>query len=94
MGDESYVAREQAMSQLRIKAAIAMETLRTAAADPDPEIRWRAKKLLLNATGETDSTFFAIFKTIEDRKFKGLAESILMTLPLCGQDHVRFAARW
>ncbi|HTN75072.1 MAG TPA: HEAT repeat domain-containing protein [Pirellulaceae bacterium] len=93
LGAEAYLQREDAMTQLRQRSAIAMETLKDAASSTDPEIRWRSKKLLENAVGEADATFFAIFKTIEARQFKGLAAPIMMTLSLCGKDHVRFAAR-
>jgi hypothetical protein len=93
LGNEKPAKREDAMVKLRQRAAIAMETLKTATAHADPEIRWRAKKLLETAATEADATFFAIFKTIEVRQHKGLAAPLIVTLPLCAKDHVRFAAR-
>jgi hypothetical protein len=93
LGNESFAVREQAMQDLKKRSAIAMEILVAAGTNADPEIRWRAKKLLQNAAQDSDGVFFAIFKTIEAREIKGLAGPILEALPLCGQQHVRFAGR-
>lgn len=93
LGHESFAVREQAMQDLRKRSAIAMDILAQAGENKDPEIRWRAKTLLQNASQNSDSVFFAIFKMIEVRQLKGLAGPILKTLPLCGQAHVRFAGR-
>jgi hypothetical protein len=93
LGDVSFAKREEAMLKLRQRSAVAIDTLQAAATHKDPEIRWRAKKLLENASGEGHATFFAAFKTIEARKLKGFVDPILLTLPLVSKEHVRFAAR-
>lgn len=93
LGATEYSEREAAMTELRQRSAIAMDALRAATKHENPEIAWRSKKLLDNAISEADVTLFAIFKTVELRQFKGLAAPILVTLPLCGKDFVRFASR-
>lgn len=93
LGVDDFAQREAAMLELRQRSAIAIEALQAASESPNPEVRWRASKLLENAANEADSLFFAIFKLIELRQHKGLAAPLLLTLPLCHKDHVRFAAR-
>lgn len=93
LGDESFSAREDAMAKLRQRSAIAMESLKAAVENDDPEIRWRAKKLLESAAVDADANFFAICKLIEIRQYKGLTAPLLVALPLGNKDHVRFAAR-
>ncbi len=93
LGGDDFAQREAAMFELRQRSAIAIESLQAATESPNPEVRWRASKLLANAANEADSLFFAIFKLIELREHKGLAAPLLLTMPLCHKEHVRFAAR-
>jgi len=46
LGDPSYIVREEAAEELARRGSAAKDVLTDALADPDPEIRWRARLLL------------------------------------------------
>ena len=46
LGDASYIVREEAAEELARQGSAAKDVLTDALADPDPEIRWRARLLL------------------------------------------------
>lgn len=93
LGHESYTEREAAMDQIRRRLATAMDILRGAIAHKDPEVRWRAKRLLDEAAQRGESTLYAVYQAIEKQKIHGLAEPILASVPLCTRDATRTAAR-
>jgi hypothetical protein len=88
---ESFVKREQAMSQLVVLPQPPREALATAAAGDDPEVRWRAKQILQTATTESDRVLYAALRVIEEKKPAGLTEELVRAVPLCDKPHLIYA---
>ncbi len=90
---DSFSKRETATAQLLVLPVLPNESLIAASKGPDPEIRWRAKKILELGKPESERVLFAAFKTIEQKRIGGLMAELLRAIPLCDKSHLRFAAR-
>ena len=96
LGSERFADRESAMRRLMALSIPPTKALRIAAEGRDPEIRWRAKKIL--AVGKSQQSartvlMHAIFKTIEREKVAGLTAELLRAVVLCDQRYLRLAVR-
>ena len=93
LGDEgSFVKREQAMSALLIMPNLPTEALLAATAGDDPEIRWRAQRVLDIGKPESTKVLHAALRVIAARKLSGLTPELLAAVPLCDKTHLIRAA--
>ena len=90
---DSFAAREDAMAKLLVMPKLPSEALIEASEGPDPEIRWRAKKILQLGKPEADRVFYAALRTIEEKELQGIVDELIRVVPLCDQEHLRFAIR-
>lgn len=94
LGDpESFQARESAMSQLLIMPTLPTEALVDATRGEDPEIRWRAKRVLDVGKPESTRVMHAAFKVIAAEKVAGVMPELLAAIPLCDKRHLLLSAR-
>lgn len=93
LGDGSFLQREEAMQRLLILPVLDTQALAAAASDADPEVRWRARKILQVGRPETERMLFAAFKTIEEKKLFGTLDSLLAAIPLCEKPSLRQQAQ-
>ncbi len=90
---DSFAKREDAMAKLLVLPVLPNEELIAASNGKDPEIRWRAKMILLLGKPESDRVLYAAFKTIEENAITGVSAELLRAIPLCDKTHLRCAAR-
>jgi len=89
LGDsESFQAREAAMSQLLIMPTLPTESLIAASTGEDPEVRWRAKRVLDIGKPEATKTMHAAFKVIEAKAISGVMPELLAAMPLCDKRYL------
>ena len=94
LGDsDSFAKRELATSRLLVLPQLPTKALIAATTGPDPEIRWRAKKILELGKPESGRILFAAFKTISQKRIGGLTAELLRAIPLCDKKYLRSAAR-
>lgn len=93
LGSENFTVREKAMKTLLRQPAGLQQVLVEATQDTDPEIRWRSRQVLEQTRLEGRSLLFAALSTIREEKLPGLAASLLKSLPLCDEEHLRTALR-
>lgn len=93
LGSPDFNARETAARQLQQQAAGVSEILLAATASDNPEIRWRAKQVLLATEREGQNLLHAVFATIEHERLRGLCPQLLGALPYCREEYLRVAAR-
>jgi len=89
---DSFAEREDAMAKLLVLPVLPNEELIAASNGKDPEIRWRAKKILQLGKPESDRVLYAAFKTIEEKSLEGVAAELIRAIPLCDNTHLRYAA--
>lgn len=93
LGDESYLARENATRELIRQPTGLSELLAAAIAGEDAEIRWRAK-LVSDQTGrESQTLLHAALSTIQRQKLPGLFQPLLAVAPHCAAEPLRTALR-
>ncbi len=92
LGADEFRQREQAMAQLEALPNPPVQQLHAMIEDDDPEIRWRAQKLLATVRGSADQTLLAVFSAINEREVDGLAADVLAALPDCTTGQLRYAA--
>jgi hypothetical protein len=90
---DSFKEREVATDALLVLPVLPNEALIAASQGSDPEIRWRAKKILKLGKPESERVLYAAFKTIEETKPVGMVVELLRAVPLCDKPHLRYAAR-
>jgi len=90
---DSFATREDAMAKLLVLPVLPNEELIAASKGSDPEIRWRAKKILQLGKPESDRVLYAAFKTIEELSLAGVTTELIRAIPLCDKTHLRYAAR-
>lgn len=93
LGDASFNARETAMAKLLVMPALPTEALVRAMAGNDPEIRWRARKLLDVGKPEAVNVMHSAFQVIAAKKTPGVTADLLAAIPLCEQPYLKAAAR-
>lgn len=94
LGDpKSFQAREAAMAQLLIMPTLPSEALNEATRGEDPEIRWRAKRVLDVGKPESTKVMHAAFKVIAEQKIPGIMPELVAALPLCVEKHIVTAAQ-
>jgi hypothetical protein len=89
---ESFAAREVAMGRLIALPSPPREALVAAVAGADPEIRWRAQRVLAAGGGESQRILHAAFRLIEQKRIAGLIEELLESIPACDQPYLASAA--
>jgi len=92
LGDDDYHKREAAMKILLRLPVVSAELLKTAAESEDPEVRWRASRILKTATRRSSELLLASYRVISTRGVPGLAAEVLATMPLCSDLYERRAA--
>ncbi len=80
------------MSQLLIMPTLPTEALIAASEGDDPEVRWRAKRVLDIGKPEATKTMHAALKVIAASKINGLMPELLAAIPLCDKRHLQQAA--
>jgi HEAT repeat protein len=93
LGDESFAERQQAMKQLLRMPMPDTRQLQAAAAEGDPEVRWRAATVAADVDNRRDEVLLAAYKTIAQRELSGLAEPVLGSLPLVSKPYLRRQAQ-
>lgn len=92
LGDDNFFVREAAMQKLLQAASRDAAALETAAKSTDPEVRWRVKVVLEQATNKPKGDLlYAAFVVIHNQKVVGLTDEILGCAPICGSDHLKQA---
>lgn len=92
LGDDSFFRREEAMQELIRKPVAATDLLQQAAQDDDPEVRWRANRVLRYRERQGGRVLYAVLRVIAERELKGMAEQVVAAVPLCSESHVQIAA--
>jgi hypothetical protein len=90
---DSFAKREDAMAKLLVLPTLPTEELIAATNGSDPEIAWRAKKILKLGKPESERVLYAAFKTIDEKSLEGVAAELIRAIPLCDKAHLRYAAR-
>jgi HEAT repeat protein len=92
LGDHDFDVRETAMRQLLIMPVLPGDELQAAWRNPDPEIRWRVRKVLQRGTPETSFLLYAAFKVIAKQKLSPAVPELLNAIPLCTKRHLQAEA--
>lgn len=94
LGDsDSFAEREQATAQLMAMPLLPVELLTAAAQGDDPEVRWRATRILNEGKPNAERLLHAALKTVEQEKTPGIIDELLRAIPLCDKPYLQFAAR-
>lgn len=91
--EDSFSRREDAMAKLLVLPVLPTEELVAASKGGDPEIRWRARKILRLGKPESDRVLYAALKAIEDKAITGVTAELIRAIPLCDKPHLSYAAR-
>lgn len=89
---DSFTAREAAMTELLAMPVQPAAALRAAARSEDPEVRWRARKVLRLASPQGERILYAAFMTIKESRLPGLVQPVVKAIPRCDKDYLRRAA--
>ncbi|MFQ5730400.1 MAG: PQQ-binding-like beta-propeller repeat protein [Planctomycetaceae bacterium] len=92
LGHTDYHKREAAMKALLRLPVVSADLLKAAVAGDDPEIRWRAGRVLQAANRRSSEILHAAYRVIARRKIAGLAPEVLATMPLCADAYLLQAA--
>jgi hypothetical protein len=94
LGSDEFAQREEASGKLLARAVSPVKELKAALDNPDPEIRFRARKILdqVGRRVPTSALLFAALLVIRDRELDGLAGDVLRIIPLCDSEPLRAAA--
>ena len=93
LGNERLADRELAMKQLIALPLPPIQMLREFAQHPDPEIRWRAIKILKVQMPKRVLLLHAVIKTIELQKTTGLTAELLKAVSICDEPYLQLAMR-
>lgn len=85
LGAARYRVREDAMKALMRLPVVSADLLKKAVAGEDPEIRWRAARVLQAANRNSSRILEASYRVITRRKIAGLAPEVLATMSLCNE---------
>lgn len=88
LNSPQFSDRQTSTQQLLRMPMPAVDLLRAAEREGEPEVRWRAKVVLEDVDRRREEVLYAVFKTIQQRKLAGLAEPLLSTLPLVTKEHL------
>ena len=89
LGDpDSFQNREAAMSKLLIMPTLPSESLIDASTGSDPEVRWRAKRVLEIGKPESTKAMQAAFKVIAANRITGVMPELLAAVPLCDKRYL------
>ncbi|HUG91599.1 MAG TPA: HEAT repeat domain-containing protein [Planctomycetaceae bacterium] len=91
LGNADFAEREAASKSLAALSAPPVAALTAAAASDDPEVRWRARKIL--ALSDRSAVLFAVLRAMELQAVEGAVPEILSAVPLCERPHLKAAAR-
>lgn len=86
LGHADYHVRERSMKKFLRLPSVHVDLLKRAAKGPDPEVRWRAGRLLKTASQRSSDILHASYSVIADGAIKGLAADVLATMPLCTEN--------
>jgi len=93
LSNDSFATREAAMQQLLIMPVLDTEAVVAATRSNDPEVRWRAEKVLTVGRPETERLLYAAFRVIKEEKLAEAVPSVIAAIPLCDRKHIRVAAQ-
>jgi len=94
----SFARREAAMQQLLRMPKLPLAQLQAAVEANDPEVRWRARKILEQSQGRSAQVILSALRVIaadadEDALPEATVPTILAAVPLCQGRHLQSAAR-
>ena len=92
LGNNSFATREQAMQQLLLMPVLDTEAIAKATEAADPEVRWRAQKVLAVGRPQTERLLYAAFKIIEEKEYRQTVQVDIDAIPLCDKKYIRDAA--
>lgn len=92
LGHPDYHVRERAMKTILRLPTVHVELLKKAAEGDDPEVRWRAGRLLQTASRRSAEILAAAYSVIRRGKIPGLAAEVYATFPLCNEQYLEHAA--
>lgn len=90
---DSFAEREEATAGLLVMPTLPSEMLIAAAEGEDPEVRWRAKRILELGKPEAERTILAALRFIDEQKLPGVTEELIAAIPLLDKQYHLFAAR-
>lgn len=94
LGDDDFFRREEAMAELLRMPSVSIERLERAAEGSDPEVRWRARRLIEHGRGTSARVLFAAYRVIAQSSLKGLGPQVLSSMVHCEDEyHQRAAAQ-
>lgn len=93
LGAQEFAQREIATRELMRIPILPTEALMKASRGADPEVRWRAGKILKKRGAESSALIYAVFQAVETGKVAGTAQELLRTIPQCDKHYLRLAAR-
>lgn len=82
LGDDSYQVREDAELELRRIGWQATDLIAAAMKRGDPEVKWRAKRVMSVIAGRGVSLHYEALKLVIDNQWKGLAEELFATVQM------------
>lgn len=91
LADDDYAQRETATRLLLRRPTGISGLLEEAIAGDEPEIRWRARRILDCTEGENRSLLYAVLCTIEQDRLPGLCDPLLSAIPLCQEGYLQAA---
>ncbi len=92
LGDDDFAVREDATRKLLRMPIASRTTLVDAATGGDPEIRWRARSILEQASKQSEQIYYAIAFLVKDHKIPGLIGHILSAIPYFDKPHLQHVA--
>ena len=93
LGENNFALREEAMQKLLIMPVLDTEAISAATESNDPEVRWRAEKVLSVGRPETERMLYATFQVIKEKKLSATIPVVIDAIPLCDKKHIRLAAQ-
>lgn len=92
LGHADYHVRERAMRTLLRLPTVHTDLLTRAANGNDPEVRWRAGRLLKTASKRSADILNAAYSVIVNGNIRGLAPEVIATMPLCTDRYLQSIA--
>lgn len=80
LGDDQYTVREAAELELRRIGWQSTDLITSALKSGDPEIKWRARRVLSVISGQGATLHYEALKLVIDNKWKGLADDLFATV--------------
>ncbi len=93
LGSDRFATRQEAMQRLLIMPVLDTEAVVAASNSGDPEVRWRAQRVLAVGRPETERMLYAAFRVIKEKKLSATVPVVIEAIALCDKKHIRIAAQ-